>query len=152
MLIYSSFWHWFFVKLVMIFNIPESSKFHFEVIMTTWFIIDLIIYDHKIALWLTYIDFDFSIGSSPVVNECDGEYTHDSRKNILVWTLPIIDASNNSGSLEFSATALPGDFFPLQVNFVSKNSYADLMVRWDFVSVAPSKDSLLFPFLLYSCL
>jgi hypothetical protein len=73
---------------------------------------------------------DFSIGSSPIVNECDGEYTHDPRKNVLLWKLAIIDASNKSGSLEFSATALPGDFFPLQISFVSKKSYADLTVRW----------------------
>ena len=68
------------------------------------------------------------MGSTPVVNECDGEYTHDPRKNILLWTLPIIDINNKSGSLEFSATALPGDFFPLHINFVSKKSYADLSV------------------------
>jgi hypothetical protein len=78
---------------------------------------------------LKLVDCDCSIGSSPVVNECDGEYVHDPRKNVLLWTLPIIDASNKSGSLEFSATALPGDFFPLQISFVSKKSYADLMVR-----------------------
>jgi hypothetical protein len=81
------------------------------------------------------------------VNECDGEYTHDPRKNVLLWTLPVIDASNKSGSLEFSATALPGDFFPLQINFVSNKSYADLMVRWDFVSVVPSEEICHFPFL-----
>lgn len=74
------------------------------------------------------ITIPLPIGSSPVVNECDGEYTHDPRKNILLWTLPIIDASNKSGSLEFSATASPGDFFPLQISFVSKKSYADLLV------------------------
>ncbi|KAJ9595954.1 hypothetical protein L9F63_012847, partial [Diploptera punctata] len=68
------------------------------------------------------------MGSSPVVNECDGEYIHDSRKNVLLWTLPIIDINNKSGSLEFSATAMPGDFFPLHINFVSKKSYADLAV------------------------
>nr|CAD7589021.1 unnamed protein product [Timema genevievae] len=69
-----------------------------------------------------------SIGSSPVVSECDGEYTYEPRKNMLLWTLPIIDASNKSGAMEFSATALPGDFFPVTVNFVCKRSYANLKV------------------------
>lgn len=71
----------------------------------------------------------FSAGSSPVVNECDGEYNYDPRKNLLHWTFPVIDSSNTSGVLEFSATALPGDFFPLSVDFVSKRPYADLKVN-----------------------
>nr|CAD7204753.1 unnamed protein product [Timema douglasi] len=67
-------------------------------------------------------------GSSPVVSECDGEYTYEPRKNVLLWTLPIVDASNKSGAMEFSATALPGDFFPVTVNFVCKRSYTNLKV------------------------
>ncbi|GLH15562.1 hypothetical protein R5R35_013698 [Gryllus longicercus] len=74
------------------------------------------------------ITIPLPMGTTPIVNECDGEYNHDSRKNVLMWTLPIIDYSNKSGSLEFSATALPGDFFPVQVYFVSKRSYADLKI------------------------
>lgn len=74
------------------------------------------------------ITIPLPMGSSPVVNECDGEYTHDPRKNVLLWMLPIIDINNKSGSMEFSATAMPGDFFPLHINFVSKKSYADLSV------------------------
>jgi hypothetical protein len=92
-----------------------------------------------VIILLRLVYSDCSIGSSPVVNECDGEYTHDPRKNILLWTLPIIDASNKSGSLEFSATASPGDFFPLQISFVSKKSYADLMVRFKIVPALPSE-------------
>ncbi|XP_068084701.1 coatomer subunit delta isoform X2 [Anabrus simplex] len=74
------------------------------------------------------ITIPLPIGSTPVVNEYDGEYTHDPRKNVLLWTLPIIDSSNKSGALEFSVTALPGDFYPVTVHFVSKRSYADLKV------------------------
>nr|CAD7438436.1 unnamed protein product [Timema bartmani] len=74
-----------------------------------------------------------SIGSSPVVSECDGEYTYEPRKNMLLWTLPIIDASNKSGAMEFSATALPGDFFPVTVNFVCKRSYANLKVALKYL-------------------
>jgi coatomer subunit delta len=68
-----------------------------------------------------------SAGSSPAIAECDGDYHHDSRKNVLTWSLPIIDATNKAGALEFSVPAsIPGDFFPLQVQFTSKISYAEV--------------------------
>uniref|UniRef100_A0A1B6C3S5 Coatomer subunit delta n=1 Tax=Clastoptera arizonana TaxID=38151 RepID=A0A1B6C3S5_9HEMI len=67
------------------------------------------------------------IGCAPKITECDGDYKHDHHKNSLTWSLPVIDSSNRSGTLEFTAaTAIPGDFFPLTVSFVSKKSYADL--------------------------
>uniref|UniRef100_A0A0A9X5I5 Coatomer subunit delta n=1 Tax=Lygus hesperus TaxID=30085 RepID=A0A0A9X5I5_LYGHE len=73
------------------------------------------------------INIPLPIGCNPVVTECDGEYKHEGRKNLLQWILPVIDSSNKSGSLEFSAaTAIPSDFFPLTVSFLSKNQYADL--------------------------
>lgn len=73
------------------------------------------------------IHIPLPIGCTPVVTECDGDYTHDSRKNSLTWSLTIIDSTNRTGALEFTAaTAIPGDFFPLTVSFVSKKSYADL--------------------------
>ncbi|EEB13626.1 Coatomer subunit delta, putative [Pediculus humanus corporis] len=69
------------------------------------------------------------IGVSPVISDCDGEYHHDSRKNNLTWSLPVIDSSNKSGCLEFSTlTSVPNDFFPLNVAFTSKTSYADLKI------------------------
>lgn len=65
---------------------------------------------------------------APVVGECDGEYNFDSRKSVLLWTLPVIDADNESGSMEFSIAGHPDDFFPVNVNFISKKSYCDLQV------------------------
>ncbi|KAK3082782.1 hypothetical protein FSP39_005187 [Pinctada imbricata] len=65
---------------------------------------------------------------SPVVGECDGEYNYDSRKSHLEWTLPVIDSSNESGSMEFSIAGHPDDFFPVNINFISKKSYCDLQV------------------------
>ncbi|XP_062611322.1 coatomer subunit delta-like [Saccostrea cucullata] len=65
---------------------------------------------------------------APVVGECDGEYNFDSRKAVLQWTLPVIDASNESGSMEFSIAGHPDDFFPVTVNFISKKSYCDLQI------------------------
>ncbi|XP_014253456.1 coatomer subunit delta [Cimex lectularius] len=73
------------------------------------------------------ISIPLPIGCSPVVTECDGEYKHESRRNLLQWILPVIDNSNKTGVLEFSAgTAIPSDFFPLSISFVSKSPYADL--------------------------
>jgi len=63
---------------------------------------------------------------APVVNECDGEHHFDTHKKILQWRLPFIDASNKSGSLEFCIAGHPDDFFPVNVSFVSKNSYCDI--------------------------
>lgn len=72
----------------------------------------------------------FRTGCHPNVVECEGDYHHDSKKNRLQWNVPIVDASNASGSMEFSCpSSIPGDFFPLEVSFVSKNSYADLKVN-----------------------
>jgi len=65
---------------------------------------------------------------APVVGECEGDYRHDSRKNILEWRLPVIDASNKSGSMEFTVTGHTNDFFPVAVNFVSKKSFCDIQV------------------------
>ncbi|XP_014281485.1 coatomer subunit delta [Halyomorpha halys] len=73
------------------------------------------------------INIPLPIGCSPVVAECDGEYKHESRRNLLQWVLPVIDRSNKSGAMEFSASSsMPSDFFPLTVSFTSKQPYADL--------------------------
>lgn len=67
------------------------------------------------------------MGVSPSITECDGEYNHDSRKHQLHWNLPVIDAANKQGSMEFSVpSSIPSDFFPVDVTFVSKTIYADL--------------------------
>ncbi|KAM4703719.1 coatomer subunit delta [Rhinophrynus dorsalis] len=65
---------------------------------------------------------------SPVIGDIDGDYHHDSRKNTLEWTLPVIDSKNKSGSLEFSIAGHPNDFFPVTVSFVSKKNYCSLHV------------------------
>lgn len=65
---------------------------------------------------------------APVVSDCEGEYNYDSRKNTLHWSLPVIDHSNKSGSMEFSMGGHPDDFFPINVSFVSKKSYCDIQI------------------------
>ena len=66
---------------------------------------------------------------APVIGDLDGEYRHDSRRNILEWCLPVVDMKNKSGSLEFSIAGQPNDFFPVSVSFVSKTNYCDIQVR-----------------------
>ncbi|OCT72421.1 hypothetical protein XELAEV_18035401mg [Xenopus laevis] len=65
---------------------------------------------------------------SPVIGDIDGDYHHDSRRNTLEWTLPVIDSKNKTGSLEFSIAGHPNDFFPVTVSFVSKKNYCSLHV------------------------
>ncbi|KAF7394051.1 hypothetical protein HZH68_010870 [Vespula germanica] len=75
------------------------------------------------------INIPLPIGCTPIVSSCDGQYTHETRKNILVWSLPLVDASTKSGSMEFSApSSTSADFFPLHVSFASKTSYAKIKI------------------------
>lgn len=67
---------------------------------------------------------------APVIGDLDGEYKHDSRRNVLEWCLPVIDANNKTGSLEFSIAGQPNDFFPISVSFVSKRNYCDIQVGY----------------------
>lgn len=66
---------------------------------------------------------------APVIGDLDGEYRHDSRRNILEWCLPVVDVKNKTGSLEFSIAGQPNDFFPVNVSFVSKGNYCDIQVQ-----------------------
>ncbi|XP_058833504.1 coatomer subunit delta [Topomyia yanbarensis] len=73
------------------------------------------------------ITIPLPMGIAPVISECDGDYHHDSRKNILQWNLSVVDASSKRGSMEFSVpNSIPGDFFPLDISFSSKIPYAEL--------------------------
>jgi len=66
---------------------------------------------------------------APVIGDLDGEYRHDNRRNVLEWSLPVIDVKNKTGSMEFSINGQPNDFFPVSVSFVSKGSYCDIQVK-----------------------
>ncbi|XP_053974641.1 coatomer subunit delta [Hylaeus anthracinus] len=75
------------------------------------------------------INIPLPMGCTPIVSECDGQYTHEARRNTLVWSLPIVDATAKSGSMEFSApSSTPSNFFPLHISFSSKTSYVNIKV------------------------
>ena len=80
--------------------------------------------------------------NTPVVAEHDGEYTFDKR-NGLQWRLPVIDATNKNGSMEFSCGGNLDDFFPVHVSFFSKKSYSQIQVLdcMDINNEAPVKHS-----------
>ena len=70
--------------------------------------------------------------NAPVVAECDGDYTYEKRSGSLMWQLPVIDASNKTGAMEFSCGGNADDFFPVRVSFYSKKSYSEIKVGWIF--------------------
>ncbi|GFS93762.1 coatomer subunit delta [Nephila pilipes] len=80
------------------------------------------------TLELNDVEIQIPVMSTPVVNECEGLYEHDNRKNRLVWKLPVIDSSNRSGSMEFSCSGKPSDFFPVTVEFESFSSFCNIKV------------------------
>ncbi|NP_001171791.1 coatomer subunit delta [Saccoglossus kowalevskii] len=65
---------------------------------------------------------------APIIGEIDGNYHHNHRHNILEWSLPVIDVNNKTGTLEFSIAGHPNDFFPINVNFVSRKSFCGIEV------------------------
>ena len=43
---------------------------------------------------------------APVVASADGSYDHDSRNHVLLWRIPVIDAENPDGAIEFQCVTL----------------------------------------------
>ena len=72
---------------------------------------------------LTDVNILLPLGTSdpPAIESCDGDYKHDSMAGMMCWHFDQIDASNASGSLEFSiAGNNPDAFFPVQIMFKSE--------------------------------
>jgi len=65
---------------------------------------------------------------APSIAECEGDYSHDTRRQQLLWQHTIIDSNNKSGSMEFSCGGSPDDFFPVTVSFTSSKSYSGIQV------------------------
>ncbi|CAJ0568194.1 unnamed protein product, partial [Mesorhabditis spiculigera] len=68
--------------------------------------------------------------TAPVVSECEGSYEYQKSRSQLVWTLPIIEESNSTGTLEFTVPNGHSDsFFPVHVSFASPSLYCKLLVE-----------------------
>nr|CDJ86987.1 Clathrin adaptor domain containing protein [Haemonchus contortus] len=66
----------------------------------------------------------------PVVSECEGSYDYQKSRNQLVWTMPVIDSTNSTGTLEFSVPNGHADhFFPVHVRFHTEKLYCDIGVE-----------------------
>uniref|UniRef100_A0A915PC13 Coatomer subunit delta n=1 Tax=Setaria digitata TaxID=48799 RepID=A0A915PC13_9BILA len=66
----------------------------------------------------------------PVVSECEGIYEYMRSRSQLVWSLPVIDESNKSGSLEFSTpNGQANHFFPVIVRFTSTDLFCNMAVE-----------------------
>lgn len=64
------------------------------------------------------------LGNAPVIQECSGVYSYEPKKNVLIWSVAVVDSSNPTGSIEFEASkSIASDFFPIKVDFVSKSAY-----------------------------
>lgn len=68
-------------------------------------------------------------GNQPTVSHCDGEFVYNARVQSVEWRLALIDESNSQGSLEFSTASVDANaFFPINVSFSSKFTYAPVTV------------------------
>ncbi|TFY58180.1 hypothetical protein EVJ58_g6577 [Rhodofomes roseus] len=64
-------------------------------------------------------------GSYPTVSSHTGEWALNPSVHALDWNIPIINADDRSGSMEFSVGGDdPGAFFPVKVSFIGEGSIA----------------------------
>lgn len=76
------------------------------------------------------ITIPIGTGNQPTVSNCDGEFVYNSRTQNVEWRIPMIDSSNAQGSLEFSCAAMDSsNFFPVNVSFACKQTYAEIQVQ-----------------------
>jgi len=93
----------------------------------------------------THVNMEYELGeviqelqdiiiTIPVPSSCEvidvsGETSYDARNGNLLWKLDSVDASNNSGSLEFALPAVSHDsFFPIDVKFTAPQCYCNIEV------------------------
>ena len=85
--------------------------------------------DVDIELHNVQIVIPLGTAEAPRVANADGSYRHNPSAHELVWTIDMIDASNRTGSLEFTIAQRNSDaFFPVKVNFTSHQLFCKLDV------------------------
>ncbi|TPX58281.1 hypothetical protein PhCBS80983_g03224 [Powellomyces hirtus] len=76
------------------------------------------------------ISIPYAGNAPPTVGDVEGQYEIDRARKFIQWQLPIIDQSNKSGVLEFSAQGDDaGAFYPIRVSFTSKKTYCNIGVQ-----------------------
>eukprot|EP01098_Paradermamoeba_levis_P004099 TRINITY_DN1787_c0_g1_i1.p1 TRINITY_DN1787_c0_g1~~TRINITY_DN1787_c0_g1_i1.p1 ORF type:complete len:505 (+),score=139.55 TRINITY_DN1787_c0_g1_i1:145-1659(+) len=85
---------------------------------------------HKFTLRDVTITIPLPVAAA-TVSQIDGEYRIDPKSSLFEWSLPLVDSSNASGSLEF-IVPFNGDtsaFFPIQIHFVSNDTLCPIEVE-----------------------
>eukprot|EP01102_Stenamoeba_stenopodia_P010750 TRINITY_DN3265_c0_g2_i4.p1 TRINITY_DN3265_c0_g2~~TRINITY_DN3265_c0_g2_i4.p1 ORF type:complete len:180 (-),score=37.74 TRINITY_DN3265_c0_g2_i4:95-634(-) len=69
-------------------------------------------------------------GHPPVVNNADGSYQYEHKRQILNWSLPHVDNSNDTGSMEFTIPYNGEKYalFPIVVNFSSTKTLSGVEI------------------------
>jgi coatomer subunit delta len=83
------------------------------------------------ALTLQNVQIRIPLGTSepPNIVSVDGNHRFDPKEGELIWEVDMIDASNNSGSLEFNIQQRDSEaFFPINVDFASPEMYCHVEV------------------------
>lgn len=90
-------------------------------------IIEYTLQDESLELYSVLISLPCSVqGGKLHVEQCDGSYSHSH--SLLEWSLPLIDKSNKTGTLEFSAPGSADSFYPVNVCFNMTKPYCDLKI------------------------
>ncbi|KAJ3157593.1 Coatomer subunit delta [Geranomyces michiganensis] len=76
------------------------------------------------------ISIPYAGSAPPTIGDVEGHYEIDRARRFIQWQLPVIDQSNKSGVLEFTAQGDDaGVFFPIRVSFTSKKTFCNIAVR-----------------------
>ncbi|KAL3121029.1 hypothetical protein niasHT_005289 [Heterodera trifolii] len=68
--------------------------------------------------------------TAPVISECEGAYEYLKSKGQLLWSIPLVERGNKTGTLEFTTANGNADhFFPVQVHFSSTDSFSKITVE-----------------------
>jgi hypothetical protein len=87
--------------------------------------------NENITLYDVVISIPLPDGSYPTVTTHSGEWTLDPSHHSLVWSIPVVSASDDSktGSLIFSVGGVDvGAFFPVEVSFIGQGSLAGIAI------------------------
>jgi hypothetical protein len=88
-------------------------------------------YSKRVDFQLEDVQISIPVNSNPQVNTEQGSSKYDSHKGVLNWNIPLIDQDNENGTLEFTLfnKAAPSSFFPVNVSFKARSSFAKLLVQ-----------------------
>ncbi|KAJ8325275.1 hypothetical protein BDV3_007177 [Batrachochytrium dendrobatidis] len=66
------------------------------------------------------ISIPYPGSNAPTIGDVEGHYTINRQNRVIQWSLPLIDASNSSGVLEFNVSSEDVNaFYPIEIVFTS---------------------------------